>query len=268
MKPRFNSHTNSVFLHSRKRHSRKRPRTLSGITTYTFSLFLSSRKRTPERKSTTSVQYLVFINQPFCIAVRHNDFTVLQCHISMFARYLYQYLLLAGQAPVSGHQSPQLQWPLTRTILVSGQLQFPADFLIASRGCPLTRASTVVINHYSRDKSAKTRWSTRCCLVVLLVQDAPDHAVLGFFNAHLDQYFSENDVKSRFRFGRDCINYLADLLSDDLARNTAFRYALPSPWALTIRPKILGRISINFHGQMAQSFSSVEDDNCSFGIFQ
>ena len=47
------------------------------------------------------------------------------------------------------------------------------------------------------------------------------------FNAHLDEYLSENDVKSRFRFGRDSINYLADLLSDDLARNTAFRYALP-----------------------------------------
>ena len=52
---------------------------------------------------------------------------------------------------------------------------------------------------------------------------------LGLFNAHLDEYLSENDVKSRFRFGRDSINYLADLLSDDLARNTAFRYALPSP---------------------------------------
>ena len=68
------------------------------------------------------------------------------------------------------------------------------------------------------------------------------------FNAHLDQYF---------RFGRD-----------DLAKNIAFRYALPSPWALTIRPKIPGRISGNFHGKMVQSFSSVEDDNCSFGIFQ
>ena len=74
MKPRFNSHTNSVFL-----YSRKRPRTLSGITTSTFSLFLSSRKRTPKRKSTTSLQYLVFINQPtaFHSAVRHNDFTVI-----------------------------------------------------------------------------------------------------------------------------------------------------------------------------------------------
>ena len=57
------------------------------------------------------------------------------------------------------------------------------------------------------------------------------------FHAHLDEYLSENDVKSRFRFGRDSINYLADLLSDDLARNT-----LASPWALTIRPKIPGRI--------------------------
>ena len=88
------------------------------------------------------------------------------------------------------------------------------------------------------------------------------------FNTHLDEYLSENDVKSRFRLGRDSIDYLADLLSDDLARNTAFRYALPSSWALTIRPKIPGRISGNFHGQMVQPFSSVEDDNCSLEIFQ
>ena len=77
---------------------------------------------------------------------------------------------------------------------------------------------------------------------------------IRLFNAHLDEYPSENYVKSRFRFGRDSINYLADLLSDDLARNIAFRYVLPSPWALTIRPKISGRISRNFHGQMVQSF--------------
>ena len=38
---------------------------------------LSSRNRTPERKSTTSVRYLVVINQPFYIAVRNNDFTVI-----------------------------------------------------------------------------------------------------------------------------------------------------------------------------------------------
>ena len=74
------------------------------------------------------------------------------------------------------------------------------------------------------------------------------------FNAYLDQYLSENDVKSRFRLSRDCINYLADLLSDNLARNTAFQYALPSPWGLTIRPKIPGRISENFHGQMVVFF--------------
>ena len=40
------------------------------------------------------------------------------------------------------------------------------------------------------------------------------------FNAHLDEYLSESDVKSRLRFGRDSINYLADLLSDVLASNT------------------------------------------------
>ena len=42
------------------------------------------------------------------------------------------------------------------------------------------------------------------------------------FNARLDDYLSENDVKSRFRFGRDSINYLVD----DLARNTARNHAL------------------------------------------
>ena len=31
---------------------------------------------------------------------------------------------------------------------------------------------------------------------------------LRLFNAHLDKYLSENDVKSRSRFGRDSINYL------------------------------------------------------------
>ena len=103
---------------------------------------------------------------------------------------------------------------------------------------------------------------------VLLMQDAPDHDVLGFLMHILHQYLSENDVKSRFRFGRECINHVADLLPDDLAKNNAFRYALPSPWALTIKPQIPGRISGNFHGQMVQSFSSVEDDNRSFGIFQ
>ena len=45
-------------------------------------------------------------------------------------------------------------------------------------------------------------------------------------NALLDENLSENAVKSRFRFGRDSINNLADLLSDDLARNTARNHAL------------------------------------------
>ena len=77
------------------------------------------------------------------------------------------------------------------------------------------------------------------------------------FNAHLDEYLGENDVKSRFRLGRDSINFLADLLSDDLARNT-----LPSPWALTNRPKIRGEFP------EISNFSSGEDDNCSLRIFQ
>ncbi len=57
-------------------HSRKRPRTLSEITTWTFSLFLSSRKRTPHWKCCYQPLYLVF-NSQFHIAVRHNDFTVI-----------------------------------------------------------------------------------------------------------------------------------------------------------------------------------------------
>ena len=71
-------------------HSRKRPRTFSGITTKTFSLFLSSRKRTLERKSTTSVQYLVFINEPTILHCRSpqwfysNYSTIFQC---LFCRH-------------------------------------------------------------------------------------------------------------------------------------------------------------------------------------
>jgi len=58
------------------------------------------------------------------------------------------------------------------------------------------------------------------------MQDAPDWARFRLFNAYLDEYLSENDVKSRFRFGRDSINYLADLYSYDLVRNTARNHAL------------------------------------------
>ena len=60
------------------------------------------------------------------------------------------------------------------------------------------------------------------------------------FNTHLGECLSENDVKSRFCFGRNSVNYLADLLSNDLARNNAFRYALLSPWALTFDQKFRG----------------------------
>ena len=101
LKPRFNSHTNSVFLHSRKR---------------TFFLFLSSHKRKPERKSTTSVQYLVFINEPFYIAVRHNDFTVITvpyfnvCFVVIHIRlHLEAYVLVTGITTLSAHCSQGTQ---------------------------------------------------------------------------------------------------------------------------------------------------------------
>ena len=57
----------------------------------------------------------------------------------------------------------------------------------------------VVINRYSRDKSAKTRWPTCCCLVVLLMQDEPDRGVLGFLRAaackNRELHFSDHLVE-------------------------------------------------------------------------
>jgi len=56
--------------------------------------------------------------------------------------FVYQYLSLAGQAPVNGHLSPT---PLVAAYEDHSRKR-PApvtDILIASRGCPLTRASTV-----------------------------------------------------------------------------------------------------------------------------
>ena len=56
--------------------------------------------------------------------------------------FVYQYLLLAGQAPVSGHLSPT---PLVAAYENHSRKR-PApvtDIFIPSRGCPLTRALTV-----------------------------------------------------------------------------------------------------------------------------
>ena len=75
------------------------------------------------------------------------------------------------------------------------------------------------------------------------------------FNAHLDEYLSENDVKSRFRFGRDCINYLADLFSDDF-NSEKHRFPLCSSKSMDAyhSTKKSGANFGNFHGQMVQSF--------------
>ena len=99
---KLNSHTNSVLL-----HSCKWLRTLSGITNQTFSLFLSSRKQTPKRKSTTSAQYLVLINEPFYIAVRRNDFTVITVpyfNVCLIPQYFLHININCqlGKPPVSG----------------------------------------------------------------------------------------------------------------------------------------------------------------------
>ena len=54
---------------------------------------------------------------------------------------------------------------------------------------------------------------------------APDCS-FRLFHARVDDFLSKIDVKLRFRFDRDSINYLAELLSDDLRRNTARNHAL------------------------------------------
>ena len=88
------------------------------------------------------MQYLAFINQPFYIAVRHNDFTIITVPYFNVC-FVFFYLLLAGQAPVSGHLSPT---PLVAAYEDHSRKR-PApvtDIFIASRGCPLKRASTVL----------------------------------------------------------------------------------------------------------------------------
>ena len=133
-------------------HSCKQPRTILQITSYTFSLSLSSCKRTPERKSTTSVQYLVVINPSFYIAVRHNDFTVIMVpyfNVSLIPRYffIYQYLSLPGQSPVSGHLSPMSLVAASENY--SRKQTAPVtDIFITSQECPLTNTSTVFTISY------------------------------------------------------------------------------------------------------------------------
>ena len=68
----LNSNTNSVFTHSSKHHSRKRTRTLSRVTSYTFLLFQGSHQRTPQLINLTSFIPLFF----------HNDFTINACYYS------------------------------------------------------------------------------------------------------------------------------------------------------------------------------------------
>ena len=121
-------------------HSRKRPRTLSLITTWTFSLFWSSRKRTHERKSTTSAQYLVFNYQS----------TILHCRSSQwfYSNYstgilniLIPMFIVSWVSPVSSHLSPA---PLVAAYENHSRKRPPPFTDIESRGCPLPRASTVL----------------------------------------------------------------------------------------------------------------------------
>ena len=92
------------------------------------------------------------------------------------------------------------------------------------------------------------------------MQDALHRGVLDFVM---------HDVKSRFRFDRDSINYLADLLSDDLARNNAFRYALLESMGAYHSTKNSGANIRKFTwANGTVFFFCVEDDNCLLGIFQ
>ena len=68
-----------------------------------------------------------------------------KCHLIARFFFVYQYLLLAGKAPVSGHLSPT---PLVAAYENHSRKR-PApvtDIFIPSRGCPLTRALTVSVS--------------------------------------------------------------------------------------------------------------------------
>ena len=75
---------------------------------------------------------------------------------------------------------------------------------------------------------------------------------------------SENDVKSRFRFGRDSINYLADLLSGDLALSSMLFLV---HGRLPLDQKFWREFPEISIGKWYSLFSSVEDDNCSLEFF-
>ena len=102
------------------------------------------------------------------------------------ARKITQYKLLILQGPVPERRNnsiPGINVPYFRDNFIPRINSVPERRNSAIQGINLDKFITpceVVINRYSRDKSAKTRWSTRYCLFVLLMQDAPDHGVLGF----------------------------------------------------------------------------------------
>ena len=75
-------------------------------------------------------------------------------------------------------------------------------------------------------------------------------------NADVDEYVSDKDVKSRFRFVRDSINYLAELLSDDQARNTARNQALS--------PLVQVLVALRFFA--SGGFPEVIGDTCTFEL--
>ena len=48
------------------------------------------------------------------------------------------------------------------------------------------------------------------------------------FRGHVDiANLSDNELRARYRFGRQAIQYITDLLADDLRRNTRRNHALP-----------------------------------------
>ena len=103
-------------------------------------------EETPGWKAGISVAYCIYCNtvqlsllSKDCIG---RNKTKVSFNSMVF--FVYQYLLLAGQAPVSGHLSPT---PLVAAYENHSRKR-PApvtDIFIPSRGCPFTRALTVLL---------------------------------------------------------------------------------------------------------------------------
>ena len=91
------------------------------------------------------------------------------------------------------------------------------------KGSPLGRLLfTIFINDHPEE-------TVDAVIVALCAKDTKVYCSIKsnrLFNANLDKYLSEKEIKSPFRFSGDSINNPADLLSDYLVRNATRNHTL------------------------------------------